>query len=47
MIRFRNVPGTAPPADIALAEGKNVLRFTRNIPSCAVTITHFTVTPVK
>ena len=35
------------PVEIALVKGKNMLHFTRNIPNYALTIKHFTLTPVK
>jgi hypothetical protein len=33
------------PVEIALVKGKNVLRFTRNIPNYGLTIKHFTLIP--
>jgi len=35
------------PVEIALVKGKNVLRFTRNIPNYGLAIKDFTLTPVK
>jgi hypothetical protein len=35
------------PVEIALAKGRNTLRFTRKVPNYSVTIKQFTLTPVK